>query len=258
MRSRKTGAVSVEAALLPGGEQPSGDLEAGRAELLLGGEALAVGGEVAHQVSPTELASFARRGSRRPTSDRSRRCRRTPRRAAPGPRGGGDRGRCERAPHVRSSTPHSVRRSPAVRQPVSSMLTTAAAADLVVQAARRAPRAPRPRSCTMASIEPLESSAPNSSRRSSVVSRRETRLRTARVATAACRRGPKAPRGTSAGSSARVSAAQAGQRSRCRRCSLTHTAIGGQLADLMALRRGASMRSSSRRDARTSCSAAGQ
>src|SRR5450759_3724892 len=55
----------------------------------------------------------------------------------------------------------------------------------------------------MASIEPVESSAPKSSRRSSVVSRRETRFLTARVATAACRRGPKAPGGTPAGSAAR-------------------------------------------------------
>src|SRR5450756_91741 len=52
----EAGAVSVPAALVPGGEQPLRDLEAGRAELLLGGEALAVGGEVAHEVGPTELA----------------------------------------------------------------------------------------------------------------------------------------------------------------------------------------------------------
>ena len=54
----EAGAVSVPAALLPGGEQPFGDLKAGRAELLLGGEALAVGGEVAHEVRPTELPPF--------------------------------------------------------------------------------------------------------------------------------------------------------------------------------------------------------
>src|SRR5450759_5380429 len=55
----------------------------------------------------------------------------------------------------------------------------------------------------MASTEPLESAAPKSSRRSSVVSRRETRFLTARVATAACRRGPKAPGGTPASSATR-------------------------------------------------------
>src|SRR5665648_312721 len=51
-------AVSVPAALLPGGEQSPRDLQARGAELLLGAESLAVGGEVAHQVRPAELASF--------------------------------------------------------------------------------------------------------------------------------------------------------------------------------------------------------
>src|SRR5665647_2302003 len=54
----EAGAVSVPAALVPGGEQPCGDLEADRAELLLGAEPLAVRGEVAHQVGPAELASL--------------------------------------------------------------------------------------------------------------------------------------------------------------------------------------------------------
>src|SRR5450759_5252008 len=43
----EAGAVSVPAALVPGGEQPGGNLEAGGAELLLGAEPLAVGAEVA-------------------------------------------------------------------------------------------------------------------------------------------------------------------------------------------------------------------
>jgi len=51
-------AVSVRAELCPGCEQPCGDLEAGGAELLLGAEALAVGGEVADQVRPAELTSL--------------------------------------------------------------------------------------------------------------------------------------------------------------------------------------------------------
>src|SRR5450830_1539582 len=60
----------------------------------------------------------------------------------------------------------------------------------------------------MASIVPLARRQPKSSRTSSAASRRETRFLTARVATAACRRGPKAPRGTSAGSfSARLGGA---------------------------------------------------
>src|SRR5450756_2097852 len=44
------GSVSVPAALVPGGEQPSGDLEAGLAAQKEFGAALAVGGEVAHQM----------------------------------------------------------------------------------------------------------------------------------------------------------------------------------------------------------------
>src|SRR5450756_1195957 len=64
----EAGAVSVPAALVPGGEQPSGDLEAGRAELLLGAEPLAVGGEVAHEVRPTELAPLRVEVVERPTS----------------------------------------------------------------------------------------------------------------------------------------------------------------------------------------------
>jgi hypothetical protein len=42
----------------------------------------------------------------------------------------------------------------------------------------------------IASTAPVESSTPNSSRASSVVSRRETRLRTASVTTAACQKEP--------------------------------------------------------------------
>src|SRR5665647_3406918 len=42
----------------PGCEQPCGDPKAGGAELLLGAEALAVGGEVADQVRPAELTSL--------------------------------------------------------------------------------------------------------------------------------------------------------------------------------------------------------
>src|SRR5713226_5916962 len=130
------------------------------------------------------------------------------------------------------SAPQSVRLPPRRRQPVSSMLT--AAAERICSESRAwGSRSAAPACCTIESIEPVESSTPNSSPISSTVSRRETRLRTASAATAACRRGPKAPRGTSAGSSARVSAAQAGQAvladpDRDRR----------ELVDLVALRRG--------------------
>jgi hypothetical protein len=54
----EAGAVGVPAALIPSGEQPCGDLEASRAELLLGAEPLAVGGEVPEQVRPTDLAAL--------------------------------------------------------------------------------------------------------------------------------------------------------------------------------------------------------
>src|SRR5665647_3113740 len=47
---KQAGAVSVPAELSPGGEQPLRDPKPGRAELLLGAEPLAVGGEVAHEV----------------------------------------------------------------------------------------------------------------------------------------------------------------------------------------------------------------
>ena len=82
----------------------------------------------------------------------------------------------------------------------------------------------------IASTDPVASSTPNSSRASSVVSRRETRFRTASVTTAACSRGPNAERGTLAGSSARVWVAHSGQQTACSRCSLTRTAIGGNSA----------------------------
>src|SRR5450830_573444 len=54
----EAGAVSVPAALVPGGEQPPRDPKPGRAKLLLGAESLAVVGKVAHQVRPTELPPF--------------------------------------------------------------------------------------------------------------------------------------------------------------------------------------------------------
>ena len=84
--------------------------------------------------------------------------------------------------------------------------------------------------CTIASTEPVESSTPNSSRASSVVSRRDTRCLTASVTTVACNRGPNTDRGSSRGSSARVAVAHSGQQTPCSRCSLTRTAIAGSSA----------------------------
>ena len=142
------------------------------------------------------------------------------------------------------SAPQSVRLPPRRRQPVSSMLT-AGAERMWSKSPACGSSSASPVRCTIASIEPVQRSAPKSSRTSSEVSRRETRLRTASVATVAWKRGPKAPRGTSEGSSARVSAAQTGQRSRCRRCSLTVTAIGGSSATWWRCTAAASTRSSS-------------
>src|SRR5450759_2663755 len=98
-------AVSVPAELSPGGEQPLRDPKPGRAELLLGAEPLAVGGEVAQQMRPAELPPFRIEVVERPTSGPRRRRRRTPRRAAPAPRGGGDRQRCERPRRKRWAPP---------------------------------------------------------------------------------------------------------------------------------------------------------
>ena len=68
--------------LLPGGEQVVGDREAGVSEVLLFAHAFAVGGEVAEQVRPAELAAGRGRGSRSRASGPSRRSRRSARRAA--------------------------------------------------------------------------------------------------------------------------------------------------------------------------------
>ena len=60
------------------------------------------------------------------------------------------------------------------------------------------------------STDPVESSTPNSSRASSVVSRRETRFLTASVTSAACSLGPNADRGTAREARPRVWVAHAG------------------------------------------------
>jgi hypothetical protein len=54
----QAGAVAVVPVRVPGGEDVRGDREAGLAELLLGAEPLAVGGEVSEQVRPAGLASL--------------------------------------------------------------------------------------------------------------------------------------------------------------------------------------------------------
>jgi hypothetical protein len=54
----QVGAIAALSEPVPGLEQAAGDREAGLAERLLGGEPLAVGGEVPNQVRPTDLAPF--------------------------------------------------------------------------------------------------------------------------------------------------------------------------------------------------------
>ena len=128
----------------------------------------------------------------------------------------------------RVSAPQSMRRSPPVFQPVSSMLTTG---ERLISCSSRVCGAASasPARWTIASTVPVETSTPNSSRASSVASRRDTRLRTASVTTAAWSRGPNAHRDPGAGAAA-VTAAHAGQQTRCSRCSVTLTAIGGSSA----------------------------
>jgi hypothetical protein len=62
---KQAGTVSVSPELSPDPEQPCGDLKAGRVELLLGAEVLAVGGEVAHQVGESRAGVAAGRDSRK-------------------------------------------------------------------------------------------------------------------------------------------------------------------------------------------------
>ncbi len=221
----QAGAIAVLAVFVPSLEQACGDGEAGLAELLLGGEPLAVGGEVADEVGPAELAALGVEVVGGPSAVGAG----DALEVVSGERlglalvpVGGDpedgRPLAQRAPE----------RALAAAQAPAGLVEVdgRGGADLVVQCGVGWASASPARSM-IASIEPLESSRANSSSISSTLSRRETRLRTASVATAACKPGPKAERGTPAGSSARVWAAQAGQRSRCRRCSVTVTAIGG-------------------------------
>src|SRR5450830_157232 len=123
---KQAGTVSVPAELSPGGEQPCGDLEAGRAEVLLGAEALVVGGEVAHQVGESRAGVASGRGSRK-AHQRSEQA--TPENSSPS---SALASRWWRPSAMRKtaarpvSAPQSVRLPPRRRQPVSSMLTAGA------------------------------------------------------------------------------------------------------------------------------------
>jgi hypothetical protein len=77
---------------------------------------------------------------------------------------------------------------------------------------------------------PIAIGQPNSSSISSTSCRRERRFRTVSDAIAASNFGPKQPRGTPAGSSARTVRPQTEQQTRCSRCSLISTASVGSSA----------------------------
>jgi len=109
----------------------------------------------------------------------------------------------------------SARRSPAVRQPVSSMFSALAARTRSSRSASGSPSESATR-CQIASTVPVLILAPNSCSHSSTTSRRETRLRTDSTATAAWKRGPNALAATVAGSDARSRLPQPGQQTRGR------------------------------------------
>lgn len=125
--------------------------------------------------------------------------------------------------------PHSARRSPAVRQPVSACLVhvqrrgaAQSAEQILMGLGQRLCRPGEDR------VDRTRADAsPESSSHSSTASSRETRLRTDSVATAASRRGPKQLRASSSRSTARLRLPHSGQRTRCARCSVTLTLIGG-------------------------------
>ena len=212
MRSTEAVAVVIVAVLLPGGEQLLGDLQAGQTELLLRSEPLAMRREIAHQVSPAELSPFGVEVVVGPPAIRA------------GDAGellaqqrlglalvavGGDakerRTRGEGAPERALAAAQ----APAGLIDVERRGGADVAEQVLVGLLKRRGRPPHDRVDRAGGER-----APNSSPISSTVSRRETRFLTARVAMAAYRRGPKAPRGTPAGSSAHVLAPQSGQRRR--------------------------------------------
>src|SRR5205807_3792371 len=90
-----------------------------------------------------------------------------------------------------SESPHSARRSPAVRQPVSSTFSARAPRTRASRSSWGSDNA-APARARIASTVPVEILALKSSSASSTTSRRETRLRTESATSAACRRGPKA------------------------------------------------------------------
>ena len=222
----QAGAVAVGVEVIPGREQTLGDVESPLAELLLGGEPLGVGGQVADQVRPAGLAALWIEAAVGPPAigaddalevlaEQGRRLALV---AVGGDAKDGDL-RSDGAPQGALGAAQ----LPAGLVDVERRLQSGCGR----AGPRRAPLSASPARARIASTVPLASLAPNSSPISSTVSRRETRLRIASVATAASMRGPKAPAGTSAGSSARIASPQSGQRRRCRRCSVTSTAISG-------------------------------
>lgn len=106
-----------------------------------------------------------------------------------------------------------VRRSPAVCQPVSSMLTTGEQRTDAVSFPC-GPKSARDARWQIASTDPTQRLRPKSSRARSVMSRRETRLRATGVTTAAGSRDPNAAAPIPPGKTARVVVWQVAQHKR--------------------------------------------
>lgn len=111
-------------------------------------------------------------------------------------------------------------------QGVSSALTTGACGSVATASATGAASAALVAWHSVSTL-PTDRGASSTVSLSSTTSRHESRNRPLSVATVACRRGPNAPAGASAGSVARVVAPQAGHTSRCNRCSVTTARSGG-------------------------------
>ncbi len=222
---KEVGAIARLPVVVPGREQPSCEREAGLAELLLGGEPFAVGGEVPGQVRPAELALFGVEVVV----------------GAPAIRAG-DAGevlaeqRLDLALMTAGGDPEDGRLC-GQRAPERTPLAGCAPAGLVDVDGRSGAdllgklgvrRCERRADTLHDRVDGAgrKLDAEQLAHELGAVAARDA-VADCERRDAACSRGPKAPRGTSVGSPARVSAAQSGQRSRCRRCSVTVTAISG-------------------------------
>jgi hypothetical protein len=219
------GAVLVLVEAVPGVEQLVCELEALLAEELLGGEPFGVEAEISLEVTPAGLAALGVEEVVGPPAVG----------AADAVELGAEQllepvavtvlGDPEDR-RVGVVAVQSVRWLPAVTQPVSSTLTASEPSTAATNAWWGSASLSAPQ-LQIASTAPTDKLSPNRSRASSLMSRRETRLRAVSVSIAACSLGPNAEPTTSAGNSAAVLRLQHGQRKRWLRCSVTISVIGG-------------------------------